>query len=158
MLDFTVAADRIVPGGINPGTDSVSHVMADNGNGIPTGSWIAKLDDPSGTSVAIGHGFPVSTSFAEALWGANAIAVSASYALEGVSDLSNLAAGGHFMASGLRLGAATRAGFSISESGTPDYSVPSAGRLMPHASAVSAGLTTELADGWSGGMTMSFLA
>lgn len=156
-LAFSMGADRIVPRGINPGADNLASAVEDNARGLPTGAWVASLSDPSGASIAVGHGFPVATSFAEALWGQDTLAVSASYSLEGSTDLSSLAGGGHFMALGMDSGEHTHVGFSITETGTPDYSVPSARRLMPHASAVSAGVTTSLAPGWTAGMTMSFL-
>ena len=156
-LAFSMGADRIVPHGINPGADNLSNAVSDNARGLPTGAWVASLSDPSGVNIAVGHGFPVATSFAEAMWGQDALAVSASYSLEGVTDLSSLAGGGHFMALGMDTGEHTRVGLSITETGAPDYSVPSARRLMPHASAVSAGVTTQLASGWTAGMTMSFL-
>lgn len=156
-LYIALAADSIVPHGINPGTDSLAHTIEANDHGMPAGAWVASLTSASETNVAIGHGFPVTTSFAEALWGPDALAVSASYAFEGVNDLSNLAGGGHFMTIGMNVGEGIRAGFAMSETGTPDYSLPSAGRLVPHASAVSAGVITTFASGWTGGMTMSFL-
>jgi hypothetical protein len=156
-LAFTMAADDIVPRGINPGASSFANAMAANTDGQATGAWVMTLNDPSGTNISVGHGFPVNASFAEALWGQDTLAVSASYSLQGLTELSSLAGGGHFMAFGANIGEGTRAGFSLSESGMADYSMPSASRMMPHSSAVTAGVATEFTSAWTGGMTMTFL-
>ena len=146
-------------GDTTPGSGDRSAFAGVGTSGMPApqvGAWLLFMDSGNGTMMATGRGFSLSSTYAETLWGSDSantiLAQSTGYA----SDLLSLASGGQLAAFGTRIGEHTRIAFGWSNTQLPDGADRST-PLLPHAMAASVGITTKLADGWSGGATIQFL-
>ena len=120
-------------------------------------SWVIALTGRDGSQFAAGRGFPASASFADALWGPQSLAADQANVLASANALANFAQGGYFMAFGSRAGEHTRLAVSWSNTQTPDQLAFDGQWIEPQASAMSAGLSTELAPHWMGGLTIDLL-
>lgn len=121
------------------------------------GNFVVSFTDVDGSTMAVGHGFPASTSFASALWGADSAASGQVYAL-GVSDaLQNLAQGGHFAAYGTQLVPDTRMAFSWSQTKHDETVSGGVDWALPNASAFGAGVTHDITSYLTAGVTVNML-
>lgn len=125
-------------------------------------SFMMEMVDAQGGVMASGTGFPVSASFADALWGFGSQGADAARSASDDGVMS-LAEGGRFVAWGRQIDGDTRFGFAWSE--TRDHANGLEGSNAPtvSASAYTMGLTRRLADlgtkeGWVGGLTVGMLS
>jgi subtilisin family serine protease len=119
-------------------------------------SWFMSFTDVTGSTLAAGNGFPAQASFAEALWGSESQASMQAGSLGIANSLSSIAGGGMFTAFGTPIGKDTRVAFAWSQTPTTD-STMNTSWTAPNANAMSAGITTHLADGWQAGVTFGSL-
>jgi subtilisin family serine protease len=146
-------------GDTTPGSGDRSAFAGVGSSGMPApqvGAWLLFMDGGNGTMMATGRGFSLSSTYAETLWGSDSASTILAQSTGHASDLLSLASGGQLAAFGTRIGEHTRIAFGWSNTQLPDGAV-SQTTLMPHAMAASVGITTKLADGWSGGATIQFL-
>jgi hypothetical protein len=141
--------------------------MASGPLGGAPGAWLMELTDADGTTVAAGRGFSAGASFADALWGAGTPAAVQSRNLGVANALLSLADGGNFGAIGTAVGRHTRLAVTVSDTAAAAdslfggagvaQSLVDASWTQPVSSAVGLGISTRLAEGWSGGLTIGFL-
>jgi Subtilase family len=140
-----------------PGAVSLTDAVNVAGLPVPqTGAWLASVDDGHGMTISTGRGFSVAPVYSDALWGADSAVGFFTQSVQTSADLMNLAAGGQLASLGTKVGEHTRVAFAWTETATPQASNGSA-TLSPHAMAVSAGVQTQLADGWTGSATIQDL-
>ena len=127
-----------------------------NGSTPSSSGWFVSFTDAGGSTIAAGHGFPVSMSFAGALYGVESNMAQQTAGLGVSNALMSLAEGGDFAAWGTQLSKESRVAFSYSETQKTD-GVTDSGWARPSARAVGAGLSGKLAQGLTGGVTVGML-
>jgi hypothetical protein len=167
-LSFAQADDGAIAAlGLTGRADLTGGTLASGSVGSRPGAWLMELTDAAGTTVAAGRGFPASASFADALWGAGSRAAVQSRSLGGSNALLGLAEGGSFGVIGTEIGRHTRVALTIADTQAAADALLGGGGIMqslidnswaqPVASAIGLGISTRLAEGWSGGLTLGFL-
>jgi hypothetical protein len=126
-------------------------------------AWFAEFSGTDGTTLAGGHGFPASISFADTLWGFDSKAADEARAIGVSGALLKLADGGDFAAYGHRIGSATRVAFSFSDTQNNTNGLGGNNWQTPAATAFGTGITEQLADfgegaGWTAGVTVGYLS
>jgi hypothetical protein len=118
--------------------------------------------------VAAGNGLPGGASFADSLWGAGSREAEESRALGLANPLLGFAEGGTYAAFGTQLSAHTRLAVTMLDSaagsdrlgfssGLAETLVAGSKSLEPVARGFGLGLTTRLAQGWTGGLSLDYL-
>jgi subtilisin family serine protease len=115
------------------------------------------MTDVQGTTMAGGYGFSATPSFTEALWGSNETAANGASSLGFSNALLSLTQGGAFMAYGEQLDSKTRYALSWSQTAERSSTVYDTSMDAPSASAMGLGLTHQMGENWSAGLTVNYL-
>lgn len=150
FVSFARGDDNVPAAGTSMGVnDLLSPADRVAANATANQQWSLALEETDGLSVAAGNGFPSTASFTTALWGPGPSSFTAASAQNMQTDLLGLAQGGHFLAAGTPLGERTRVAFSWSSSVGPNMAATPGYPNTSYASAVAAGVSTAVTDGWS---------
>lgn len=140
-------------------TESASNA---GGASMPNRAWYSEFTNSSGTTLATGHGFAATNSFADTMWGFDSKTADATRILGVSNAVIKLADGGDYFAYGGKIGDASRVAFSFANTGASNKDPFALTWQTPNANAFGTGFTTQLADfgdgrAWNAGFTFGYL-
>lgn len=144
-------------GHMTPDTSLALATSESNRNTDDQKSWFLSFTDKGGSTYAAGYGFSGSVSYASALFGMDSDVAGGLSELGGSAAAQNLTGGGAFLAYGTPITDTSRMAFSWSHTKPESDFSGMASWATPEAQNFGAGISVNMADGWTVGSTLNLL-